>query len=133
MYLDKENMFSQAQAVTATAAGTNTVDMGKGDIGPSEDLSLFVNAGTAFTGAGTLVVELQTADAVNAATGALVSPVSVATYPVSNAALVLGGKLVSARLPHGMKRYAGVTYTVSGTLAAGKVTAGFVRDAQASF
>lgn len=130
MYLDKQNLFSQNQAVTAAAAADNTVDLGPGDTGPSENISLFANAGTAFTGAGTLVVEVQTADEVNA--GALVTPVTVATYPVANATLKAGGKLVAARLPHGMKRYAGLNYAVTGTLNAGTITAGLVWDVQAN-
>lgn len=130
MYLDKENLFSFEQAVTATAAAPSVVDLGRGDAGPSERISLFVNAEPAFTGGGALVVELRTADTVSEA-GALVSPVTVAQYPVTAAQLLEGGKLVSARLPHGMQRYAGLQYTVSGSLAAGKLTAGLVLDSQA--
>jgi hypothetical protein len=135
MILDKENMFSLAQAVTATAASTNAVDLGKGDAGPSERISLFVSADPPFTvtGAPALAVELQTSDAVSA--GALVSPVTVATYTPDNDALAAGGRLVAARLPHGMKRYAALNFKVTAsqgnTLAAGKLTAGLVRDVQA--
>lgn len=126
MYFDKQNMFSDKQAVTATAAAADTVDLGPGDIGPSGEASLYVGA-SGYTGAGTLVVELQTADAVDAA-GVLTSPVTVATYSVTNAALLAGGKIAASRLPHGMKRYAGLKYTVTGTLAGGTLTAGIVLD-----
>ena len=127
MILDKQNLFSSAQAVTATAPATDTVDLGAGDAGPSEGVSLFVGVDGA-TGTGTLAVELQTADAC-AANGTLTSPVTVATYPVGNDALKGGGKIVAARLPHGMKRYAGVNYVVTGTLTGAKITAGLVMDA----
>lgn len=127
MFLDKQNLFSDKQAVTATALATETVDLGKGDAGPSEEVSLFVSADGA-SGTGTLVIELQTADAC-AAGGSLTSPVTVATYPVTNEALKAGGKIVAARLPHGMKRYAGLNYVVTGTITGAKITAGLVLDA----
>ena len=63
-----------------------------------------------------------------AANGTLASPVTVATYPVGNEALKGGGKIVGARLPHGMKRYAGVNYVVTGTVTGAKITAGLVFD-----
>lgn len=129
MILDYENMFSKEQAVIATAASVNAIDLGPGDAGPSERLSLFVTADPAFTGNGALTVDLLTADAVH--DGALVTPVSVASYAVSNASLLAGGKLVAARLPHGCKRYLRLNYTVSDSLAAGKLTAGLVWDVQA--
>lgn len=130
MILDKENLFSSGEAVTATALSADMVDLGQGDAGPSEQLSLFVNAGKAFTGTGTVVVELTTADKLNTAGTALDSPVIAATYPVGNEMLLAGGKLVAARLPHGMKRYARLHYKVSGTLADGTITAGLVLDPQ---
>ena len=131
MYLDKENMFSDAQEVTATAAATHVIDLGQGDIGPSERISLFVNAEPPFTGGGTLVVALQTAEEVTPA-GDLDTPVVVAQFPVTNDALLEGGKLVSARLPHGMQRYAGLAYTVTGGVADGKLISGLVLDSQAT-
>jgi hypothetical protein len=130
MIIDAENLFSNNQAVTATGSATNVVDLGKGDAGPSERLSLFVAASTPFTGSGTITVEVQTADAVSS--GALSSPVTLATYPISNAALLAGGKLLADRLPHGLKRYAGLKYTVGGTVAAGKITAALVWDVEAA-
>ena len=132
MILDKENIFSLDQAVTATALSADMVDLGPGDTGPAEQASLFVNAGTAFAGTGSLVVELTTADELNAAGTALDSPTTVATFPVSNDQLTEGGKLVGARLPHGMKRYARLHYRVTGTVSAGQVTAGLVWDVQAA-
>ena len=125
MYLDKQNLFSEAQAVTATAQGTNVVDFGKGDIGPSQEASLFVGV-DGYAGTGTLIVELLTSDVCTS--GALTSPVTAATFPVSNAVLLAGGRVVSVRLPYGMKRYAGLNYVVTGTLTGGKITAGIVLD-----
>ena len=124
MYLDKQTLFSEKQAVTATTAATNTVDLGPGDAGPTSPLQLFV-AASSYTGAGTLVVELQTA-AVSDAAGVLTTPATVATFPVSNAALLAGGTVVAAQLPKGMQRYCTVKYTVTGTITGGAITSGLV-------
>ncbi len=127
MLFDAENLFSKDQAVTNTAVSTNTLDLGPGDHGPSENISLVVTAGGFFAGAG--AVELQTADAC-AADGTLTSPVIVATYPVSADALLKGGTVVSSRLPHGLKRYVRLNYNMTTAGADGTVTAGLVLDAQ---
>jgi hypothetical protein len=130
MYLDKENIFSMSAAITATASSENTIDLGRGDAGPSERLSLFVTIDTPYTGAGTLIVNLQTADAVGT-DGSLTSPVTVASYPVANADMLAAGQIIASRLPHGCKRYMRLNYAVSGTISAGKITAGLVWDVQA--
>lgn len=127
MIFDAENLFSKDQAVTTTALSTNTIDLGPGDHGPSEAVSLVVCA-TGFT-AGVLAVELQTAD-VSAADGALTSPVTIATYPIAAAKLATGGVVASSRLPHGLKRYVRVNYNVSTAAVGGTVTTGLVLDAQ---
>jgi hypothetical protein len=138
MILDKQNMFSLGQGpIAATAGSTDIVDLGTGDAGPSERISLFVTCDPPFTvtgvNAATITVELHTSDA--QAAGALTSPVTVASWLVSKEALQDGGKLVAARLPHGMKRYARLNYVVatgsSTTIGAGKLTAGLTWDVQA--
>lgn len=133
MIFDAQNLFSKAQAVTATAVSTNTLDLGRGDYGPSESVSLVVCA-SGYT-AGSLTVELQTADACSD-TGALTSPVTVASFPVSAAALKEGGTIVAARLPHHLKRYVALAYTApsgEGAVApaGGSITAGLALDVQA--
>ncbi len=130
MILDQENLFSDNQTITASAPAANVIDLGVGDAGPAEGASLFVSASTAFTGGGALFVTLQTSDSIDAA-GALVGPVDLVDYNIRNEPLVAGGKLVGARLPHGLKRYVGLKYEISGTLAAGAITAGLVWDIQA--
>ncbi len=127
MFFDAQNTFSMDQAVTSTALSTNTLDLGPGDHGPSERISLVVCA-TGFTaGAGT--VELQTAD-VAAADGALTSPVVIASFPVPAATLKAGGTIVAARLPHGLKRHVRLNYNMSTNGAGGKLTAALVLDVQ---
>ena len=135
MYIDKENLFSYDQAVTATVLSDNIVDLGKGDIGPSENASIFASATTPFTGAGTMVIELMTSSDLNAGLTAMVNPVKVATYNVTNAGLLqTDGEpvLAASRFPHRMMRYAQLNYVVTGALAAGKLKAGVVWDVQSN-
>lgn len=130
MIFDAQNLFSKAQKVTATAMSDNTLDLGRGDYGPSESVSLVVCASD-FTG-GSLTVELQTADACSD-TGALTEPVTVASFPVSADALKKGGTIVAVRLPHNLKRYVCLAYTAGegGAPAGGAITAGLALDVQA--
>lgn len=134
MILDKQNLFSYEQAVTSTATSTDVVDLGAGDHGPSERASLVVTAKNYSAGPSAgITVEFQTSDELTS--GALTSAVTVAKYPVTSAALVGGGQIVAARLPHGMKRYAGLNYSCpsgSGVTppAGGTITGGLVLDVQ---
>lgn len=129
MIFDAQNLFSKAQKVTATATSDNTLDLGRGDYGPSESVSLVVCA-SGYT-AGSLTVELQTADAC-ANTGELTSPVTVASFPVSADALKAGGVIVAARLPHHLKRFVRLAYTEGAVApAGGAITAGLALDVQA--
>lgn len=127
MLFDAQNLFSKAQKVTSTAVSTNTLDLGPGDFGPSETISLVVIA-DGFT-AGEGAVELQTADACST-DGALTSPVVIASYPVAAKDLKAGGQVVATRLPHGLKRYARLNYNMTTAGAGGSITSGLVLDVQ---
>ena len=129
MFLDKELIFSEAQAFTATASSTNVVDLGKGDVGVSGPLTLVIDIPTAFTGTGTFVITFNTSDALGSG-GALDSGTVVATLSPTNAQIKVGGRKYTVTLPVGMKRYCNLTYTVDGTIAAGKVTAFLVLNYQ---
>lgn len=63
MYLDNQNLFSDAQAITAAAASTSTIDLGAvRDIGTGEPLYVAINVDVAFTDSGsdsTLTVALE--------------------------------------------------------------------------
>lgn len=63
MYKDAENLFSDAQAITAAAGSTNTIDLSQNrDIGTGENIYIAINVDVAFTDAGsdsTLTVALE--------------------------------------------------------------------------
>lgn len=129
MILDYENMFSKGQVVKASELSANVIDLGLGDAGPSERLSLFVNVDAPFTKGG-VTIELQTADEVDSK-GVLTAPSIVAKYPCAEAYTKSGGKVVAARLPHDMRRYAVLNYVLDEGASGGTMTAGLVFDVQA--
>ena len=112
MILDKELMFSDGQAVTATANSTHTLDTGEGDLGASP-LELVALSVADATGDGTLVVSLQSCDS---ATGSFADMVQ--SRGLKAADLKAGASLLPIRVPRGVQRCLRLKYTVTGTLSA---------------
>lgn len=130
MILDKQLMFSEAQALTSTdAASTNVLDLGAlgyGDSGNSP-MEVFVRVGTAFADGTSVLIKLQ-----SATDAAFTTPVdSSVQETVLTAALTANAVVLKARLPYGLKRYVRLYYDVTGTFTAGKFTAGLILDRQA--
>lgn len=136
MYVDKQAEFSDAQAVTATAVGTNVMDLvsnssGKNpirDIGTGQDVYLVVSTTTQPTAAGaaTVTVTLESDD-----NPALSSPtIHFTSKAFSLAEMAPGNGLVAIKLPAGnYERYLGVRYTVgTGPLTAGNFDAFLTTD-----
>jgi hypothetical protein len=128
-------MFSEAQAVTATAVSTNTLDLGQArDIGAGEDLSVFIDVDVAALAAGAATVDFQF---ISSASAALTSPTELAsTGPIGKAELTLGRKAIELKVQRALlnaqplgQRYVGLQYVVAtGPLTAGSFTAGIVVD-----
>ena len=112
MIIDKNLMFSDVQAVKATAESTHTVDVGDGDPGASP-LELVVLSASDATGDGALVVSLQTCDS---ATGSFADMVQSRSLKVAD--LKAGASVLPIRVPRGVKRCLRLKYTVTGTLSA---------------
>lgn len=129
MIYDALNLFAKKQTLAAATDGEFIVDLGQGDAGHSEGMSLAVETPPS---GGTMQVKLLSSDEVNAAKTALVTPVTVATYDVQADKITAGGCIFASRLPHGMKRYAAVSFTVTGALVGQPVTSGLVWDAQSN-
>ncbi|WP_312388579.1 Bbp16 family capsid cement protein [Stutzerimonas nitrititolerans] len=134
MITDKLNTFSAAQAVTATAASTDVIDLGplthgntRRDIGAGEPIHLVVAALTTATAAGEATVnfQLQTSDD-NSTWVTLYDSGAVAL-----AGLSAGKQPVAVAVPRGVRRYLRVNYVVgTGPLTAGSFFAGLVKDVQ---
>ena len=130
MILDNQTLLSNDQAVTATAASTNTIDLSPiasgitRDIGPGKPIPVLVQVTEDFAAAGaaTLAVALQVDD-----NSSFSSPKTVASIPATALADLKAGKQVNLDyIPRGTKeRYLRLNYTVAtGPMTAGKIKAG---------
>lgn len=136
MILSTQNLFSDAQAITASAVSENILDFGAIEdpvhavaggragrqIGAS-DVEIFAQVVEDFAALTSLEIEVQTA-----ADEAFSSPtVTHRSGVVPAADLVAGKKFNLHRLAGDTGRYARLNYVVAGTNAsAGKVTAGVI-------
>ena len=140
MLLNSQEVFSDSQAVTATAISTNVIDLNPvagpnilQDVGAGEDVYLVVVTETAATDVGsdaTLAVSLESDSTENLATSPTVhlntGAIPFATFSPA------GSVLIATKLPGGSyERYLGVRFTVAnGPLTAGRFDAFLTKDVQ---
>jgi hypothetical protein len=131
MILDKLLRFSDAQAITASAASTDVIDLGVlADYNVGYELEVLLLVTEAFTasGAGTLVTALEGSVDNSAWT------VMAETAAIGKAALTAGSQIARWTLPgpiagQANPRYFRINYTVAtGPMTAGKVTAAILLD-----
>lgn len=137
MITDALLLLASAQAVTATAVSTNTIDLGATrDIGTGEPLYAVITVDEAATASGSATVQFQL---ISSAAANLGSPTVLSqTDAIGKAELTLGRKPIVMELPSAIlaaqplgQRYLGMQFTVaSGPLTAGKFTVNIVRDVQ---
>lgn len=141
MILDNTNIYSDSQAVTATAASTNIIDIGAAgtafghaaavarDIGKASEIPLYLSVTQAFNNLTSLKVSFQSDD--DPAFGTANNTVGERTYALAE--LTLGARLpFPAEIPEGSAgRYTRLNYTVTGTApTTGKIFAGVVAARQ---
>jgi hypothetical protein len=131
MIMDAELRFSNAQAITASAASTNQLDLkAVRDIGVGEDLYFVAIVDVAFTDASsdsTVVVTLETDN-----DSAFGSPtLAVQTIGTFAALSAIGTRLVAKLQPLAIvERYLRAYYTVAGgSLTTGSISSFIVLDA----
>ncbi len=124
MLLDQNAMFSDAQALRATGASTNTLDLKADGDAALGRLIVIGHADTAFAGATQLVCALQTSDKSDFSAG--VVTLGSATLSATQLADTTQN-LFAFGIPAGMKRYLRIYYTVTGTITAGAISC-FVVD-----
>lgn len=141
MIVDNTLVLSDSQAITATAASTNQIDLGaagtaygaaspvRRDIGDGTNIPIIVEITQAFNNLTSLQVSLEVDDDV-----AFGSPTTVATGPAIPLASLTLGAVINwpARVPLGTnERFMRLKYTVVGTAPTlGKVFASIVAGRQ---
>lgn len=115
MYQDKQNQFSDAQALTATAASTNLIDLkaSANNLGDGEPMAVVVNVDVAAGGTSpTLQIALQSDSA-----DSFGSAATVAQSKSYAAADLTAGAVLVLPIPPGVdcERYVRVNYTLGGT------------------
>lgn len=134
---DVENLLSDKQAVTATAASTNFINLGspktppgspaplKRDIGAGNRMPIGILVTTAFAGLTSLEATIQVDD-----NSSFSSPKEVGTTgTIVNSRLVAGLYLPITMIPIGAdEQYLRINYTVVGTGTAGNISAGIVTE-----
>ena len=134
MIFDKTNLFSDDQAITATAVSTNVIDLGatgtpklrnatplQRNISKGTPIPILVQVTEAFNTLTSLAIAIQTDD-----NEAFSSPTTVYSESIVLANLTLGARVAIDWLPKNIKeRYVRLNYTVTGTNPTlGKVMAG---------
>ena len=130
MILDAAMQFSDSQAVTATAVGTNVVDLGVAQRQRGHILHVVFNVTEAATASGAATVDFEVVTDDN---DSLSSPTVVASSGAIGKATLVAGHQLSVQLPVGvpLERYLGVQYTVAtGPLTAGQFDANVTNDLQ---
>ena len=123
MILDADLVFSNKQAVTATAESTKTLDLGVAGDAIGQELTIHVVVDTAFATLTSLTVSLETSANNSTWTTVLSGPA------IARASLTKGASIFCVRVPQGLSRYVRLKYTVGGSNAtAGKVTAFASKD-----
>jgi len=123
MIIDYNLQVSDAQALTATAASTNVIDLGSDrDIGPGEDMKIVTTLDVAMGGTSpTLAIGVQTS-----ADNSSFTTVQTSRTVSAGAA----GDVVVMGLPDTNQRYIRLYYTLGGTSPTVTVSASIVKDAQ---
>jgi len=130
MILDKLLMFSEAQAVTASAASADVIDLGpidgtRRDIGVGYPLEFWATVNTTAAAAGAATVNIQLQTSPDNSTWTTLST----SGDLALSALTSGKRVMSQKVPQGVQRYLRVNYVVgTGPLTAGAFTAGINLD-----
>ena len=116
MILDAKLMFSKEQEVTKSV-DSNVIDLDQPGDAVGQELTIRTVVAATFAGLTSLSITLKTsADNVEWKDVIMVPAVSAAD-------LTKGAEVFSIRVPKGLRRYVKLSYTVTGTGTAGKLTA----------
>lgn len=124
MIFDKQNMFSDGQAVTVTAASENVVAV-QANVGAGEPVYASAHVVEAFAGLTSIDFQLQSATAESGPWSTIAASGAVALADLNS------GKVINlGSIPPRTGTYLRLNYVAAGTGTAGKITAGIVWDRQ---
>lgn len=132
MLFSKDELFSDDQAITATAVSTNVIDLGDKDdvFSNGKPVPILIQVTETFATLTSLQVAVQADD--DEAFGSATTVVTTAA--IAAATLVAGYKFVVNYVPRVSERYLRLSYTVAGSDAtAGKITAGIIMADQTNY
>jgi len=118
--IDSLGEFSDAQAVTSSAASTNVIDLGSDrDIGVGRPMYVVLTVDTAISGSSpTVDVDLETDD-----NESFSSATTIGSFTQMNDTNGTAGATFFISVPSGNERYLRLNYTAGGTVSAGAVNA----------
>jgi hypothetical protein len=139
MIFSAQQLFSDDQAITASADSTNVIDLGvagtpygaaaalNDDVGKGNKIPILVQVTEAFATLTSLTINISTGAATTLGT-------TIASQTIAVADLVVGKQINIDVLPEGItERYLGIEYAVTGSNAtAGKITAGITMGNQSN-
>ena len=133
MLYDKENLFSENQAITSDAASTNVIQLAKvqlKEVAFGTPIPLRIQVTEDFATLTSLEIKVQTAT-----DAAFTTPVDLASTGAIAAASLKAGYVAPINfIPKGNKGYLRLYYDVTGSSAtAGKITAGIVAANEGSY
>lgn len=140
MIMDRTGLFSDAQAITATAASTNLIDLGPigsgvtRDIGHGTEVPIAIAITQAFNNMTSLTISIETDDNAAFSSASTVWTSPAYTLAQINAAAAGTKYLLPDGMPGGTaERYVRLKYTVAGTApTTGKITAGIAASRQSA-
>ena len=124
MFIDKQLVMSEAQAITVAADSTNVIDFGAADLNIGQGNPLYVEVwlDTAFTTSASLTLTITLESSADNSTYNAVDKLVIMPATLMSS-LLTPKQLVKMSLPENMKRYVKLHYAVSNTIAAGKINA----------
>ena len=138
MLYDKENLFSENQAITADAASTNVIQLAKGqlkEVAFGTPIPLRIQVTEDFTVSGTVSLEVKVQTDDNTAFSS--AKVLATSGAVSSTNLKAGYVFPINYVPKGnegyMRLYYDVTISSGGSISKGKITAGIVASNDGSY
>lgn len=140
MILSQQQLFSDKQAITATAVSTNVIDLGlpgtpydaaaplHQDVGKGNKVPVLIQVTEDFDNLTSLTITIETGSTPSLGTAVISETILLAD-------LVAGKQSVLTYLPNSIdEQYLGLRYTVTGTApSTGSVTAGITMGVQTNF